>query len=540
MARTITAVLIAHDRGLLVLVVLAVVTAGVAALAARDAPVAQAAPTANGYALVQDVNTATFNQMVDFAVIPGTNNTEAIVVSQTDEKIYRVSLSGAFTPTDYGDLSSYVGGGGFEEGLLSATFSPNFASDHRIYVYYTQGGDAGLPTVLSRFPVNGNVMDTSIGSETRILLVPDFASNHNGGRLLFGPDGYLYLSLGDGGGGGDPAETGQNNDDLLGSLLRINVTGQEMYTIPPDNPFADGPGGDADEVWAYGLRNPWRYSFDRVSGDLWLADVGQGAWEEVEKIVSGGNYGWDCWEGNSVYEDVDCSSPPTPFLFPRAVYDHGMGCSVTGGYVYRGTLLPEIYGWYIYSDYCSGTIWAVNSADTSPPVQLVDTNFNIVSFAELPNGELLVLTFQNSIQRLTCAATPDTDSDGQGNVCDLDDDNDSLSLTRAESGGGCPTGGAPEPTFRDCIEQFVGTDPLDACADTAGANDEATDKMPADLNDDRRVNSSDRKLMIMSMNAYKRGLYEARFDLNADGAVERTDRDIVDLYITASGGLPCA
>jgi glucose/arabinose dehydrogenase len=461
MARTIRRVRIAHDRGPLALIVMAVVTAGVMGLARWDAPVALAEPTANGYTLVQDVNTATFNQMVDFAVIPGTNNAEAIVVSQTDEKIYRVSLSGAFTATEYGDLSSYVGGGGFEEGLLSATFSPNFVTDRRIYVYYTQGGDASLPTVLSRFPVNGNVMNTSMGSETRILLVPDFASNHNGGRLLFGPDGYLYLSLGDGGGGGDPAETGQNNDDLLGSVLRINVTGQATYTIPPGNPFADGPGGDADEVWAYGLRNPWRYSFDRVSGDLWLADVGQGAWEEVEKIVSGGNYGWDCWEGNSVYEDVDCSSPPTPFLFPRAVYDHGLGCSVTGGYVYRGTSLPEIYGWYIYGDYCSGTIWAVNPAGTSLPLQLVDTDFNIVSFAELPNGELLVITFQNSIQRLTCAATPDTDSDGQGNACDPDDDNDE---------------------FSDAIESYVGTDLLLDCG---------TDAWPADVNNDGFSDISD-------------------------------------------------
>jgi len=454
MARTIRPARIVHDRRLLDLVVPAVVTAGVMGLAGWDAPVAEATPTEYGYALVQDVNTATFTQMVDFAVIPGTNNTEAIVVSQTDEKIYRVSLSGAFMPTEYGDLSSYAGGGGFEEGLLSATFSPNFVSDHRIYVYYTQGGDAGLPTVVSRFPVSGNAMDTSVGSETRILLVPDFASNHNGGRLLFGPDGYLYLSLGDGGGGGDPAETGQDNDDLLGSVLRINVTGQVTYTIPPGNPFADGPGGNADEVWAYGLRNPWRYSFDRISGDLWLADVGQNSLEEVEKIVAGGNYGWDCWEGDALYEDVDCSSPPSPFLFPRAVYDHNWGCSVTGGYVYRGTSLPEIYGWYVYGDWCSGMIWAVNPTDNSLPVPLFDSDYNISSLAELPNGELLVLTFQNAIYRLTCAAMPDTDSDGQGNACDLDDDNDG---------------------FSDAIESYVGTSLLLDCG---------TNAWPADINND--------------------------------------------------------
>ena len=133
----------------------------------------------------------------------------------------------------------------------------------------------------------------------------------------------------------------------------------------------------------------------------------------------------------------------------------------------------------------------------------------------------------------------DTDNDGQGDACDLDDDNDSMSLARVESSGGCPTGGTPAPIFRDCIEQFVGTDPLDACADTAAANDEVTDKMPADLNDDRRVNASDRVLMIMSMNAYRRGFYNSRFDLNADGVVDRTDRDIVELYISATGGLPC-
>ena len=187
-----------------------------------------------------------------------------------------MSLTGAFAPTVYGDLSGYVGGGGSEEGLLSATFSPDFANDRRIYVYYTQG--APSPTVLSRFQVPGDTIDT--GNETRILEVPDFASNHNGGRVLFGPDGYLYLSLGDGGGGGDPQESGQNIESLLGKMLRIKVTGEDRYSVPPDNPFV-GAGG-LDEIWAYGLRNPWRYSFDRATGDLWLGDVGQGSFEEVD------------------------------------------------------------------------------------------------------------------------------------------------------------------------------------------------------------------------------------------------------------------
>ena len=178
--------------------------------------------------------------------------------------------------------------------------------------------------------------------------------------------------------------------------------------------------------------------------------------------MSGGNYGWDCWEGYTLYPDFEggnCSTPPTPFIFPRAAYDHNWGCSVTGGYVYRGTLLPEIYGWYVYGDHCSGVIWAVNPADTSEPVLLADTDFNIGSFAELPNGELLVLrmfqaTDSPGIYRLTCATAPDADGDGEGNACDLDDDGDE---------------------FSDAIEGYVGTDPILACG---------PDAWPADINND--------------------------------------------------------
>jgi glucose/arabinose dehydrogenase len=442
-------------------------------LASGDAPGAQAAPTPNGYALVQDVTTVTFPRVVDFALIPGRTN-EAVVITQQEARLRRVFLNGALQPDDYGNLSDRVKVAGNEEGLLSLAFSPNFASDGRLYVYYTSLA-CTPPTTrcsrISRFQVVNDDMVTTPGGETVVLEIPQLPadqSNHNGGRMLFGPDGYLYLSIGDGGGAGDPNDNGQDKTELLGSVLRINVTGQATYTIPPGNPFADGPGGNADEIYAYGLRNPWRYSFDRVSGKLWLGDVGQGAWEEVDNIVSGGNYGWDCYEGNVVYNDPSPSEPCVPpFQFPREVYSlAGDPCAVVGGYVYRGTSLPEIYGWYVYGDNCSGQIWAVNPADNSSAVQLVDTTFNIGSFAELPNGELLVLRiFQPAntvaIYRLTCVATPDTDGDGTPNVCDADDDNDN---------------------FSDAIENYVGTNPLLKCG---------SDTWPADINNDSISDISD-------------------------------------------------
>jgi glucose/arabinose dehydrogenase len=262
-------------------------------------------------------------------------------------------------------------------------------------VYYTQGGRGGLPTVLSRFQVPGDAIDT--GSERRILEVPDFAGNHNGGRVLFGPDGYLYLSLGDGGGGGDPQENGQNVDSLLGKMVRIKVTGEDRYSVPPDNPFV-GTGG-LDEIWAYGLRNPWRFSFDRATGSLWAGDVGQNQFEEVDLVVGGGNYGWDCFEGFEVFES-GCSTEGVQF--PRAVYSlGGEECAVTGGYVYRGSALPELVGRYVFADYCSGLIWALDSGNAdAQPVVLIDSEHSISSFYELPDGELLVLTFSNAIFRL--------------------------------------------------------------------------------------------------------------------------------------------
>jgi glucose/arabinose dehydrogenase len=371
-------------------------------LALSSVPSVGATPTQSAYGLTHTVTTANFSRMVDFVMIPGSND-EAIVLLQEEHKIWRVSLSGAFQPTLYGDLTAYANGGG-EEGLLSAAFSPSFATDGRIYIYYTQGGNSQLPTVLSRFQVSGNAIQT--GAETRILEIPDFANNHNGGKLIFGNDGYLYLSLGDGGGGGDPQDRGQDIDSLLGKVVRINVTGQPTYTIPPDNPFVGTAG--RDEIYAWGLRNPWRMGKDSVTGTIWVGDVGQGEWEEVEPLAKGANYGWDCYEGFEAFETAGCAAGG--FTFPRAVYDHGLGCAVTGGTVYRGALMPELYGWYVYADHCSGRIWALDASpgSSTAPVQLLDSSHFISSFGERPDGELLVLTFSNAIYLLH------NDGDGDG------------------------------------------------------------------------------------------------------------------------------
>ena len=226
--------------------------------------------------------------------------------------------------------------------------------------------------------------------------------NHNGGGLDFGPDGYLYIGLGDGGSAGDPRNNGQNANTLLGSLLRIDVDNGNPYSPPPSNPFIGG--GGATEVWAYGLRNPWRFSFDRATGELYIADVGQGAWEEIHHFAAGEgggtNLGWKYREGSSPYE----GSPPAglQLIDPVAEYSHGDGCSVTGGYVYRGAAWPEWNGVYIYGDYCSGIVWGLlQNPDGSWQNQIIfRTPYNISSFGEDESGELFLVDHSGAIFEL--------------------------------------------------------------------------------------------------------------------------------------------
>ena len=357
---------------------------------ATPPPPAVDPPVEGAYELVQALPSATFDQMLGFYVIPGE---AAAVVITKDGMLRKVPLNGG-AATPFGDISDrLVNATESEEGLLGLAFSPNFPADGRVYLYYTTGSPG--PSVLSRFQVVDGALDTF--SEQVLLGVPQPFANHNGGQLAFGPDGYLYLALGDGGAGGDPQGNGQDLSTLLGAILRLDVSGDDV-AVPADNPFV-GVDGARPEIYAYGLRNPWRFSFDRATRDIWAADVGQNRWEEVDRIIAGRNYGWNIMEG------FECFSPPENcptggLELPRAVYSREGGCSVTGGYVYRGPSMPELDGWYVYGDFCSGKIWAVNTVGSAAPVLLADTGLPIASFGELPDGELVVVTFANAVYRL--------------------------------------------------------------------------------------------------------------------------------------------
>lgn len=264
--------------------------------------------------------------------------------------LVRIVAGGALREEPFIDLRDRIRSGG-EQGLLSLAFHPRYATNGRFFVNYT---DRKGDTRVVRFRVSADPNRADLASATPILHVPQPYSNHNGGHVLFGPDGMLYIGMGDGGAGGDPHDNGQDRSTLLGDLLRIDVDRAEPYAIPPDNPFV-GQRGMRGEIWAWGLRNPWRMCFDPVDGLLYIADVGQNRWEEIDVAPAdrgGINYGWNLWEGRHRY-----SAGASPEVMqPVLEYGRGDGCSVTGGYVYRGKAVPELVGHYVYADYCQGWI----------------------------------------------------------------------------------------------------------------------------------------------------------------------------------------
>ncbi len=310
----------------------------------------------------------------------------------------KVVQPGPTTPTVFLDISSRVLAGG-ERGLLGLAFHPQYASNGRFFVDYTRTPDGA--TVIAEYHVSGdpNVADPT---ETVLLTIAQPFANHNGGMVAFGSDGELYIGMGDGGSGNDPGSRGQDIDTLLGKILRIDVSVPGVYTSPPTNPFSGATPG-ADEIFAVGMRNPFRFSFDRNTGALWVGDVGQNAWEEVDVVTLGGNYGWRVFEGNHCtgLDPALCSGGG--YTGPVVEYFHAGGrCSVTGGYVYRGSSGALPGGTYIYGDYCTGEIFTLNN------VVLFDTTLNISSFGEDQAGELYVVNLGGSIQKLVPDPTSPT------------------------------------------------------------------------------------------------------------------------------------
>ncbi|WP_455375811.1 PQQ-dependent sugar dehydrogenase [Kaarinaea lacus] len=312
-------------------------------------------------------------------------------------RILQVSNNGAQSST-FLDISERVDSGPNEAGLLGMAFHPQYASNGSVYLSYTTS-DPSLTSIISRVTRSVDGSSLQADSEEILLRVSQPYSNHNGGHIAFGPDGFLYIGFGDGGSGGDPQGHGQNTQTLLGSLLRIDVNSGTPYAIPATNPFASGEQG-RPEIYAWGLRNPWRWSFDKTTGLLWAADVGQNSWEEVSIISAPGNYGWNGKEGTHCYESTSCNNPA--FIDPVIEYSHEDGCSITGGYVYRGSAIPSLQGTYLYSDYCSGTLWgAKDKGDGSyESAQLLSTGLNVSSFAEGNDGEIYIIHLGGEIHQL--------------------------------------------------------------------------------------------------------------------------------------------
>ncbi|MCB0075963.1 MAG: PQQ-dependent sugar dehydrogenase [Anaerolineales bacterium] len=364
-------------------------------------PPPSATPTFSATGLTLQLEAVADGFTAPIGVVSADDGSGRLFVIEKGGLIRIVTTEGSVLDPPFLDVSRLVSGA-YEQGLLGLAFEPD--RPDRFYINYTDNdGD----TVIARYRLSDdpNVADSESG-ET-LLTIDQPAANHNGGQLQFGPDGYLWIGMGDGGGAGDVYENAQNYMTLLGTLLRIDVSGERGYSVPSSNPFADGEGGVA-EGWAFGLRNPWRFSFDRLTGELWIGDVGQGLWEEIDRAPSDQaaiNYGWPILEAADCFQSEGCDS--SGYQLPVTQYSHDEGCSVTGGYVYRGRAWPAMAGGYIFGDFCQGTIWAVASdaPEGSQATVLLETEIQISSFGEDEAGELYLTDFGDGrLYRLAVAA----------------------------------------------------------------------------------------------------------------------------------------
>lgn len=337
------------------------------------------------------------NSPVDLQA-PGDGTGRFFVVEQPGT--IRIIANGALLPASFLDIQSKVKFDSAEMGLLGLAFHPNYSQNRLFYVNYDRDF-GGLQTVIAEYQTSVLDPNHADPATERILLTWNQPfTNHKGGQLAFGPDGFLYIGLGDGGSGGDPLGNGQNLQTLLGKMLRIDVDHMDpglQYAIPAGNPFV---GVGQPEIWAYGLRNPWRFSFERGTGRLFCADVGQDNWEEVDLLQSGGNFGWNKMEGAHCFPPG--SSCNTIGVLPIAEYDHSEGEAVIGGYVYKGSAIPSLAGTYILGDYISGKIWglAEGPPGTWTRTELLSTNRNITSFGQDAAGEVYVVDYSGSVLKL--------------------------------------------------------------------------------------------------------------------------------------------
>lgn len=344
-----------------------------------------------GYGFSQNINLTQFASGFTAPTEVVNAGDSRFFVAQQGGLIRIVNANGTVNNSPFLDISSLTTTDG-ERGLLGLVFHPDYEDNGYFYINYT---NANGNTVIARYTRSTANPDIADANSAQILLtVTQPFENHNGGCLRFGPDGYLYIAMGDGGSGGDPNNNAQNINSLLGKILRIDVDGASPYAIPAGNPFADTDG--ADEIWAVGVRNPWKISFNRLNGDLWIADVGQENIEEINHATStaaGLNYGWRCYEGNDAYNTQGCAAAAT-FTYPVAQYTHANNaCSITGGYVYTGSLYPALVGKYVFADYCNNRI---GYTDTTGEITWADGfTGNISAFAEDTNGELYAIGRSN-------------------------------------------------------------------------------------------------------------------------------------------------
>jgi glucose/arabinose dehydrogenase len=356
--------------------------------AAKPAPAEQAAPDVPRIRL--EPLPLGFQQPL-FLTHAGDGTNRMFVVEKSG--VIKIVTGGQVLSTPFLNIQGRVRASGSEQGLLGMAFHPRYTENGRFFVNYT---DTQGRNTVERYRVSSdpNVADPATG--VTLLAIDDPAQNHNGGMLAFGPDGYLWVGTGDGGGSGDRYGNGQNRQTLLGKMLRLDVDGGEPYAIPADNPYV-GQEGYAPEIWAMGLRNPWRYAFDRATNELWIADVGQNAYEEINVAASnaaGVNYGWPLMEGQHCFP-ATASCDPTPYVMPIAEYGRSDGCSVTGGYVYRGSAFPSLQGMYFFGDFCSGRVWSLDRqpGDRWRMTEQLQQAIQISSFGEDEAGEMYITTF---------------------------------------------------------------------------------------------------------------------------------------------------